>query len=457
MTSPQAVTDNLKKATDALAAWGAADEDGKEILDKLDKLLSTTKALSKLSMGLGLVGAGLGLLGAILGGKSDTDRILDAIKGLGGKVDGLSKLMLDQFANLEAEVHVSAAITQITGARDTLNVARSNALSYLNELQRVPQDTFKLAEATKDLKGNSIHEIEVAVESLAAAASGRGHTPIFQGTYMASNGEVLVMADLGRRLFTTALMGSVTAALLRSLDEDLDAMSDEDRLASLDAKAFINAEYFDPKLQEIHREWDTYYQLARQNWRTNIEIWLQFKVFPYMPAAIHDAAAVTLVDGLQKRAPWKDWAAIVYDPVGRYEQHVSSIKLYKRQSVLFGSLNVAIGEAELDDPAVGGGLSTHVTMSGPDLPTYSTPGPQGKDHWSHSSYKGPAESAIYSANENHEVTEEVKDTRDVYNALDRKGAQAWVGRVGSHAVARTTNPARFKMVTGTTFSIAFWG
>ncbi len=457
MPAASDVAGQMKRAADSVIKWAAEDKAGQEILERFDKLLGTTKALSKLSMGLGLLGAGLGLIGMFSGGKSDTDRILGAIKDLSTKVDSLKKLMVDQFESLKAHGSKLAATTQISDALDNLKTIQGLAKIYENALNAQPVVQADVDAAAEALIGFDRGVIKKNAMALAGAATGDGHTPLITSTYALTQGDVTAVFNVGAGLYSSALYAVVADGLVYSLQLNASSKSDEEKIQLLEAEQRLSAKYYEPLLEKIQKAWDDLYWRSRRDWQMNLPLWLFTQVFHTLSSSDHAGTAKQLVEKVSERIFWMDWAAVVYDPVAGWGNHVSSIRLYKATPLMGGLANIALADADKHAPAVGGRLSTHVSLAnGPSILTYQDPVEPGRNHSSSSSYEGPAELAIWKADENQDEQKYITDTRVLHASLSKQGGNAWVGKTGSHVGFATTNPDRAKMVSGSYFDVFLW-
>lgn len=447
------VTAMMKQASDVLQQWAESDPLGEKKLKALDDLLRVSKSLSKLSMGLGLLGAGLGLLSIFMEQKSDTDRILEAVGELSAKVDRLKQAMLEQFDNLRAHVELAAAKSQITQALDTLTALKALIDIYKDE--RKPQSERE--DALTRLKEFRRKDVETSVVSIAAGATGAsGHISVLATAYDATYGDLRVITQLGRALYGYLVFGLSADALLSSIAFDAEGKSEEAKLDALEAAARTSADYYRPLLDEAHKAWADADARCRSQFDSNWVRHAEARLFPRLPSSDHDAAAKSLVKQLAERWFWRDWLAIVYDPVGGWENHGTSMPNWFHRDLASGQANLIVAQCDRERPARGGSVDTSVAVTGPEVVTHRDP-----QTWveikQRTSYRGPAEDGVWSVTKDSRPFP-MNDVRPLLGALIQKVPAAWIGNreaVGSVGSA-STRPERSTLKQGKRFWVCLF-
>lgn len=331
--------ENSGAAADALKTFADSFTQNSKNIKTLNKLLSASKGLSRLSSGLGMLGAALGIISILSGEESDTDKILNAISKLDSKLDTLQSVMIGQFDKLAHVAEVNAAKTQLRPHINSLKTLQDLVAVY----NRSAKNSAQREIATDRLLEYRHRDILEAVEAIYSQCTGSfTATNIFDATYNRTYGDISAITNLGASLYAFACFANIADSLLSMLKRSREGSHN---LQTANEVNTFNKNLYSPMLTGIHAAWENAHQRCIDNFESNMVKQMQADVFPRTNASDHKGAVNNFRNILKDKWFWKDWIVIVYDPIGGFNNHGLNgwgVKSWFRQNMKGGQANIVI-------------------------------------------------------------------------------------------------------------------
>jgi len=295
ISTGKTVLENAKKGAETMAKFSKKASKKAEYLNDAEDLLKMAAGLGKLASGLGALGAGLGLLDTILnyGKPSDTDRLLDAISGVGDQINAMENKMDARFNHLENKVDLGNANSDMASARHTL-LTLARYLQTYSQNQNSGHLFDKL----------DIFEISKAIVSISDISS-----KLFPSLVSTSMGDLKLVNDIGIELFYLLSQSMVGIGLIKALQLKKDGWPEDDALK--EAQRVVSSLKHEGDLEDVHGAW----KIAVNDCLKNPPTYAQEKLDMLIGSlkGTNREMATELNAVLLKQWPQYDWLSIVYD------------------------------------------------------------------------------------------------------------------------------------------------
>ena len=334
------IMDEIQSGADALEKYTTAAQQWKTGEKTLEKLAKATRYLTTASTGLGVFGAGLGVVQAILGEEQDTDRILNAIEEVGEQVSSLQTFMNQKLEYVIGQVEVNHARTQLRPHVDMLETIRENYHLYTKNLDNAAQRSI-YEDRLLEFKRSDIHTCVKSIYKHFYEPLG-----ILQATKKATFGDYDQIWNQGQTIYDLIVFASMADALIsRLLEERKGGQRRELTAEEIHELGKSNREIYHPYIAMAPSLWILVLNECRVHYFLNMIQKMELEILPRLSANAKKSAAATIRQALKEQWPWLDWCAIVYDPVGGFENHAWKgwlAKSWFRRSVVGGRVNVIV-------------------------------------------------------------------------------------------------------------------
>ena len=286
--------------------------------DAIQKFAEDIAQIKKLSGALGTFGAGLDLVVVLAGGKSDTDRILDAIERIGVQIAGVER----RTAQLITEGFNKVAYDQLKASVGDEISPIDNAVDEWKFYQRDPGPT-RLERLLLSYGGGNSSDMRGHARALANHCTGQNELDMFDILEAYSFGDARVIADWGARAMLAisqakmidafvfraqaeeeARRGSsgvaMTAARAEALQSRAEDFADKRYADLLDACADRTQAALDRVLRKVHSNSKKFVSTKLDDLPADPEVW---------------------VETLKAKYPQREWVVAIWPEMRGFQNH----------------------------------------------------------------------------------------------------------------------------------------
>lgn len=336
-----------------------------EIIDECGKF-------AKFSGALGVLGAGLGLITTFMGGKSDTEKILDAIKDVSNQINELHDRMEYHFEQLKSEIKQDLALDNFQSWKAKFKAVKRD----MDELYKIENQKSEKARSIRAvLRDFSTAEIQEGFEYIASlfGINDQGiDINLLEETYKVSNGSFAKINLIASGMYSQLILATVIWGLINSLGKSEDEMKTHTDKWVDDQRNFMTNIFKGP-MTKAHSAWESWYKKCQDDFHANANQFLIDRINKASDRGNHKKTAEYLCHEFSANYDVYDWVVIVYDPVSGWDRHkcngVHYFMSWRYQgiNVTVGAISKALAPREMTTQSVSVGdtwLTTRLGMGG---------------------------------------------------------------------------------------------